>query len=51
MYTVSAFGPDSKAAVELKEKLEALMNEYGLTGITQGKGYEGFASFSGNYKK
>lgn len=51
MFSISAMGPGATEATELKEKFEALMKEYKLEGNIQGKGFEQFAQYSGNYKK
>lgn len=51
MFNINSGPDDPKQAVELKEKLEALMNEFGLEGSTRGDEYSKRATFSGSYRK
>lgn len=51
MFSIGAYGPNATEATKIKEKIEAILKEYGLEGKTQGKGFEQFAQYSGNYKK
>lgn len=46
---ISAFGPDAAQAVELQGRLEALLNEFGLSGQLQGPSYDQFASLYGSF--
>ncbi|TGE32131.1 hypothetical protein [Desulfosporosinus sp. Sb-LF] len=50
MFTINSGPDDPKQAVALKEKLEALMSEFGLEGTTRGDEYSKRASYSGSYR-
>ena len=50
-YSISAGDAHAKEAVVVKEQIEALLAEHGLTGTTNGTATESGASFSGNYSK
>lgn len=49
-FNISSGSEDTKQVVELKEKLEALMAEYGLEGVTRGDEYSKRAIFNGSYR-
>lgn len=49
MFTISAYGPVAPKAVEVKEKIEEILKQYGLSGDTKGMNYDQFASFCGTY--
>lgn len=51
IFNINAGADDTKQAVELKEKLEALMVEYGLEGSTRGDEYSKRATYNGSYRK
>ncbi|MEL1133944.1 hypothetical protein AAC978_02080 [Desulfitobacterium sp. THU1] len=49
-FNISSGSEDPKQAVELREKFEALMVEYGLQGTTRGDEYSKRAIFNGSYR-
>jgi hypothetical protein len=49
-FNISSGSEDTSKAVELKEKMEALMAEYGLEGITRGDEYSKRAIYNGSYR-
>lgn len=49
-FNISSGSEDTKQVVELKEKLEALMAEYGLEGLTRGDEYSKRAIYNGSYR-
>lgn len=49
-FNISSGSEDTKQVVELKEKLEALMTEYGLEGLTRGDEYSKRAIYNGSYR-
>ncbi|MCX7922089.1 MAG: hypothetical protein N3B21_08780 [Clostridia bacterium] len=51
MFTISAHGCDANKAAELKEKMEALMESYGMKGKTNGHAHEQYANYCGSYCK
>jgi hypothetical protein len=50
MFNINAGSGEAQNATELKEKLEALMNELGLEGSTRGDEYGNRASYNGSYR-
>lgn len=49
-FNISSGADDTKQVVELKEKLETLMAEYGLEGLTRGDEYSKRAIYNGSYR-
>lgn len=50
IFNINSGPNDLKQAGELKEKLEALMSEFGLEGNTRGDEYSKRAAYSGSYR-
>ncbi|MDP4160067.1 MAG: hypothetical protein Q8911_09965 [Bacillota bacterium] len=51
IFNINAGPDDTSQAKVLKEKLEALMGEFGLEGSIRGDEYSKRATYSGSYRK
>jgi hypothetical protein len=51
MFTIAAVGEEAEKAAKVKEKLEAVMREYGLEGNTNGEAHDNRANYTGMYGK